>query len=454
MPLSPKLEWKLKNKLITLILENDGELFGGAARDKYLHDTHATLAYAEMHSILNLNTVFQTHEEMYNNREFRPDLFGRWEIPNDIDVTIHASKYDNFIGSLKTEYPSLKKLFARDPKKYLPNLSIEEGQVRHERYKIDIVNSSDIMGVITSSISPQIRHDIPELNDAFQRLILAMRSVKFIMIDLMVIMSPVYLASIDPPFGNLDFECNSLILGKNGFRVGSYLYEKYNISKNDIVAKANLLTKIFEDIKKKNAVFCYNSKYPWYRIAKMKKKGWKIIEMFKDIESVIEESYEGHCIICTDTLPSKMYKFKCCDARYHPSCMIQAFESGTASILRSKKCIMCKTSFSDAKRDHSILTHTEIPNKYMEVYHRRNESPENVLINVLNRERDHDDSDEEIQVYRVQRRNAIDVREDVHEVIDVRNYSSMERDSDQDIEVLDDERNVPPPPQFPINEFP
>lgn len=355
MPLSPKLEWKLKNKIVQIIVENDGEVFGGTARDKYLHDTHANLTYRDITENSDNNALIN-FDEKYNDEEFRPDLFGRKVIMNDIDATIHVSKRDALIEKIKEEHPSIRKIFTRDPKEYFPTLSIERNQIDHERYLIDIVNTPAFFSLFNSTLMGRIKRDIPELEQAMNALFTSIRSIKYIWIDLMVIKTPSFLFDIEAPFGDPDFECNSLIMNKNGFRVSSYLFKKYSMASYDIVAKTNLLSKIMQDILKKDAVFIYNYNYPWYRINKMKNKGWNIVGLFKNIETLNEENYDGYCIICNDSIQSEMYKFKCCDARYHHQCMIEAFTTGTASILDSNKCIMCRNDLSHIERDYRIIS--------------------------------------------------------------------------------------------------
>lgn len=355
MPLSPKLEWKLKNRIVNIIIENDGEVFGGTARDKYLHDTHATLTYRDI-TENSENNALVNFDEKYNDAEFRPDLFGRQTIMNDIDATIHASKRDALIEKIKEEFPSIRKIFTRDPKEYFPALSIEPGQVDHERYIIDVTNTPAVFSLFNSTLMGRIKRDVPELEQAINAVFASIRTIKSIWIDLMVIKVPVFLFQNDPPFGNMDFECNSLIMNKTGFRVSSHLLTKRLITQSDIVGKANLLSKIMQDILKKNAVFIYNYNFPWYRIKKMKEKGWNLIDLLKNIEILNEKDYDGHCIICNDTIEGEMYKFKCCDARYHHHCIIQAFTSGTASMLDTNKCIMCRVDISDVQRDYRVIS--------------------------------------------------------------------------------------------------
>lgn len=353
MPISPKLEWKIKNRIINLIVENNGEIFGGTARDKYLHDTHASLIYKYIAETSN-NPIVEFNDK-YNDKEYRPDLFGRWTIVHDIDACIHVSNYDKLVEALQAEYPSCHKIFSRDPKQYFPNLLIDEGQVRHERFRIDIVNSGGIFSLLNSQMMNRVKYDMPDLSESINSLFASIRTINYIWIDLMVILAPSFLFTIEPPFGNPDFECNSLIMNKDGFRVSSHLLIENSIYPNDIVGKANLLTKIMGDILKKDAVLVYNYNYPWYRISKMKKKEWNIPNLFKHIDIVKDENYDGYCIICNDTISTEMYKFKCCDARYHRDCMLQAFEKGISSILDCKKCIMCKEPLRNINRDYRIL---------------------------------------------------------------------------------------------------
>jgi len=345
---SQKSQWKLNNKLINVIIENDGEIFGGAVRDKYLHDTHSFEFYNIINKLIEEN-VQKTIDinALYNDKSFHPELFGRWVVPNDIDALIHIDKYDNLIEKIKEKMGGeMKKLYSRDLKIYFPNIKIEENQVRHERFHITPIDKKKIVSLLID-----IRKLVPyEMKDYLLNLncfAKTIQTMKPIILDLIVLLKDV---KYDPPFGNIDFECNSLIMDRDSIRLSSQFEKSQNPS-----MITDFLTKILNDILQKKAVFIYNNGYSWNRLCKMISKQWTIEGIFKDIE-IVNEPFTGHCIICHEVFCNKMMKLKCCDSRYHPKCLLIAMESGTSSILSKSKCIMCQKNKSyTINRDYTIL---------------------------------------------------------------------------------------------------
>ena len=304
--LSHKSEWKLKNKLINLIIQNDGEIFGGAVRDKYLHDTHSFEFYNIIKAQIEDNQKKNIRDPidinaLYSDKTFHPELFGRWVLPNDIDAIIHIDKYDNLIQKITEKFGEMKKLYTRDLKRYFQNINIAENQIRHERFLITPINKSKIFSLlndIRKIIPYEMGTDLLHLNH-FARTIRTMRPIR---LDLMVALTA---EKCDPPFGNIDFECNSLIMNKDSIRFSSRLEKSQNPA-----MITYFLTKILKDILQKKAIFIYNTDYPWNRVSKMVHKQWTIEGIFEDIE-IINEPFTGHCIICHGAFSNKMMKLKC-----------------------------------------------------------------------------------------------------------------------------------------------
>ena len=365
--ISHKAEWKLKNKLINTIISNDGEIFGGAVRDKYLHDDHSMKFYKTVMDIFKDNEARGIDkriniDKMYNDKEYLPELFGRWIVPDDIDACICESKEENLIARITEQFGEIKKVFSRDPKDYFPTLGISENQLRHDRYLIYPVNRANIRRAIfnvTTVLSDELVSECQQFRSQLNIFLKKIGNVRPIVLDLMVYLIPTYLIHCEVPFGNIDFECNGLIMNKTGIRISKNLYENYlpNIFENNPVMRTTILVKILNDIINHTAVFCYKPEFPWYRCMKMGDKGWKIEGLFNQIEIIDDENYTGHCIICHQDLPKYMLKLKCCDARYHTLCMQSAFHEGVSSIMNTSKCIMCKKSHTQdiLRQDHDML---------------------------------------------------------------------------------------------------
>ena len=366
MPISQKAEWKLKNKLINIVVKNEGEIFGGAVRDKYLHDDHSAQFYKIVKELIHENNARQNDavvniEDLYNDKEYLPHLFGRWITPNDIDACIHISKHDTLIEKIISSFGEIKKVFSRDPKEYFPTLSIGANQVRHDRYVIYPINRNNIKKVfaeLKTVIPYEIASEYNRFFREFNVFMTTINNVRPITLDLMVVLIPSFLMNIEPPFGNLDFECNGLIMNKDSIRVSSSLLKSYCSHEflESPVTKINVLTKILSDIKEKKAIFCYKPDFPWHRTVKMGSKGWNLEGFFEEIEIISDATYTGHCIMCHQDLPEIMLKMKCCDARYHAKCMLQAFQTGNYSMISTNKCVMCKKNHqSSISRDYEVL---------------------------------------------------------------------------------------------------
>ena len=141
----------------------------------------------------------------------------------------------------------------------------------------------------------------------------------------------------DPFMTDLDFECNGLYMSKHGLSIAPELVEGYSE-----YAKFTQLTKVIDDIIKRDAVYCHprdTANNIGARVQKLMKNGWKIKDCQGCIVSMCDENYEGHCIICHEDVPNTHFKMTCCDARYHGECMKKTLECSQ----QHSHCVMCKT---------------------------------------------------------------------------------------------------------------
>lgn len=372
MCLIKKLEWHFKNRLIKDIIKYDGEIFGGAVRDKYLHDTHSGEFYkiiSDLQNYEDLSSVPIDKDKLYDDKTFHPELFGRWIIPNDIDAYCNISNLPKLLEKI-SERNRVDKLFERDPSKYIDKIPSYVGEkIVHHRYFIHVNSTIEIYKLLSIIKSPL--DTLETLSSKLDELKFASRVSFTIKLDLMVsniTESENILLKYDhlyePPFGNLDFECNGLFLNKDRIRICKFLLYKNNISENDLCRVTELTMKILSDIKNKKAIYTSNNHmiHAKYRCNLMISKGWTIEGLFKSIEIVVEnendnnqEKYTGHCIICHGDLGNIMLKMKCCDARYHAACMHETFNKGESSIINTEKCIMCKKKIVNTRNDAKML---------------------------------------------------------------------------------------------------
>lgn len=331
-----RMDWKFKNQLIKTIIANGGMVFGGTARDKYLHDAHATAFYDQG----------GMYRDMYADPEVMQHLSGRFVTPNDIDAYICKESHARLLIALKRICPGLNEVFKRDLHKYFQDTKVAAGRVTHYRYTISA------MAINTSMLECLIK----ELEGVLGGIHRSVRTVLYKAsihshIDLMVATSAAVYRHVDPPFGPVDFACNSLLLDKSGFRLSrqfAVATDPYDLTKKFI--------DVLAQIEHKQAVLVT---LKWHRVEKMRGSKWTIVGLYNEIQHVDSDSdsdseyskYSGHCIICHEGVHDDHFKLKCCDARYHPHCLYNAIVQGTTSMMSRRECIMCSAGTNNIKDD-------------------------------------------------------------------------------------------------------
>lgn len=335
----PADAWKLKNRVIEVVVQSGGVVFGGAARDKYLHDKHAMDFYRAATG------------QAYDDRDALPHLFGRWVVPRDVDAYIHADKLAAMIKALEQSFV-VKHTFTRDPKKYIPDLDVAEGVLEHRRYRLYPVVAGQAVANLCRGMSCVVRRALQDAIAAMKEAMVELQeALPPILVDVMVSKVPADERQPCAPFGDVDFLCNGLLLDQAGFRITPLLAPVTSCP----TRKARLLYDVFDQIERREAVV---SKCPQaYRVAKMRGKGWTI--NCNHAFLVVREARGGAsadvCIICHNDLGADDYRLTCCQARYHEECLIQAAEKGPGAMLLTHKCIMCKQSTRGLRGDITIL---------------------------------------------------------------------------------------------------
>jgi hypothetical protein len=228
----------------------------------------------------------------------------------------------------------------QDAKDYLPLINVPDGALRHVRLKESTINKTKcaaICDVIKDNLTPSVHSRADRRLQEFLTTLLNETEISFYM-DVMIAKC-YYFTKLQPPFGNIDFECNALLLTTNGINISAQLYPDLAMSE---VARFYKLQAIIEDIKVKRAVYSDPSALKSHRIAKMREKGWTTT-----LKHVIQEAAaDERCIICHDDVDSIHFRLACCNARYHRKCLLLALGSdgndSDYSMMKSGKCIMCK----------------------------------------------------------------------------------------------------------------
>jgi hypothetical protein len=347
-----RLSWKVKKEVGSVVLDAGGTIFGGYVRDSILHDHYAQLYYENA-------TPKEERDKRYNDPTFFPEYKERTLLPDDIDCYFptynHLKHFESYLVQHKFCF---KRIFTRtDAAEYIPRLSKLKNQLTHIRYKVSIVNPNKlslIRMLMIQNIPASARGEVSDdINIMLDELATKLVDTPSVQIDALIAADPAI--TLSPPFGELDFECNGLVLTKHGLSLADDLKDKQ--TPNAFIADINKLARIHAAILKKEARLVNGNITDKYRVTKMKIKGWTILH--DDFTSILkclpQETEPPTCIICHQTCESNCLKLKCCAAHYHPQCLIEAATKGTAAMAITKTCIMCKRHVNSIKTDISIL---------------------------------------------------------------------------------------------------
>lgn len=224
----------LTREIATIIQSVGGSLFGGYVRDKILHDNTAKIFYK--YCIDN-----EIDFSQYNDKQFMPELKARFIIPKDIDCFMNTTTKDKLLVRLK-----------------------EDG------YKIQIVQERKLNSYISFTdddlqiTTIMVSFKIPEV----LRIIANIKTLPHCYCD---IVHTGNLSGREPPFGDVDFECNAMIMSPSGdLRISKNL--EYENSKDPIV-RLNKLNDIITDICKQTT---HAVKPLPHRFEHLMKKHWNI----------------------------------------------------------------------------------------------------------------------------------------------------------------------------------
>lgn len=351
------MDWKLKKDLADTIMRSRGLIFGGYVRDSILHDYFSEKYYK---ACLDQKVTPAETCIRYNDPEFFPEYNLRTLIPDDIDCFFenkdHLKAFEN---ALMLKKYTFHRVFNREnASEYLHRLNVPDGSLTHIRYEVKHISShkkSMLRKLIQQSFSSQVASVITPCIDSFmENMSEQLFAVSPVYIDCLVKQNPdVY---ISPPFGALDFECNGLVLSKDGIALCEQLKEKQIA--HGFLSDINKLKRVIDDLYERKAVLVKrpDTTVDTFRLEKMKNKGWNIVTgNYLNIVPLDKSDPEETCIICHSTLDDPHYKLKCCAARYHKNCLVDSCLTGTAAMAITNKCIMCKKPTERICHDICIL---------------------------------------------------------------------------------------------------
>ena len=365
-----KCEWKMKTAIIRTVVAAGGTVFGGAVRDYWLHDHHASQFYASVkNSAQNIIDAKEAPPDatvspavvdaLYNDAEYCNEYRGRTVMPEDIDATIHESFLPTLLEKLRALQLTVRQISDCEPCDYIPGITLKPGEMRHRRFRVSAFSRNAALR-IRQAIYDQIHagfHAVfkTAIHDFTDQLYSCLPKFPAVTLDLMVCKVSRKLPQPRPPFANLDFECNGLILTTQGIGISRYLRDRLDLADNPIHLQKEL-QRILEDI----GGFRARLAQPFvadYRMRKMLRKGYTITG-FREMVHVQDASTPdaGHCLICHDDLSTgPHYKLHCCEARYHTKCLFDACTIGPTSMILMRKCPMCRANMMALQEDATIL---------------------------------------------------------------------------------------------------
>jgi hypothetical protein len=316
-------KWKMMNIIKDAIIKNNGLIFGGFVRDSIIHD-HFTKLYYDQINTNNDNNEMNSNVDIYSDPTWMEDTKDRLIVPNDIDCFMTENDYNLFVNGLRFQRLMCNVVFNRDASSYITGFDRnKDDTLRHLRLHVvaDLKFVKEELQRLPFQF--EIRAFVDELKED---------APAPIQVD--IITSKKHYNT--PFMTNLDFECNGLYISKHGISIAEELVED-----TGELARFKQVSKIVEDIIHRVAVYCHpinTTDNIGARVKKMVCCGWKIKDSQGCVISVIDENYEGHCIICHEDVPNLHFKMTCCDARYHGTCMRKSLECS----LQTDQCIMCK----------------------------------------------------------------------------------------------------------------
>jgi hypothetical protein len=328
--------YKFTKVLMNMIQDVGAIIFGGAVRDSIVHDyvaqqfydaikkdeegmslyalfEHGIIGYEDIPMERDAISELYNNSELYQDPECMPSLKDRFLIPNDIDCFMETRTKDLLIKNLKKE-------------KGFSTRIVIEGPLDIYRIHID----TNIEGLEFTRLEIKL---VP--NHHLKEFIKYIGKTKY-QID---IISRDSIIGISPPFGKVDFECNSLLLNNNNNISLSPLLTRYNSPLDSF----EMLKRIINDIYQKKTTAVQKASY--LRTHKMMQKGWTLIHQTDTVDIILtnkpkEKIIPECCTICHDDFENSEYRITrncCASGIYHIACWEKTVDAS-----RSKTCPLCR----------------------------------------------------------------------------------------------------------------
>jgi len=165
-----------------------------------------------------------------------------------------------------------------------------------------------------------------------------------------------------PPFANLDFECNGLVLTRDGIALSEHLKAHIVGARDNPMRQQREIQRILKETLEWKARLAQPEPAA-HRVRKMIRKGFRIVG-FKHAREVAgaggggaaEGEGSDRCLICHGDLDGAHYKLSCCEGRYHARCLERAGSLGANAIKETETCPMCRQHRVGLRGDMCVLS--------------------------------------------------------------------------------------------------
>lgn len=306
--MEPRQQYIAFKEIADIAISCGGKVFGGFVRD-FVRKEHFCSEFFRNHK-----------KEDFTNKDVSPHTLDRLLIPKDLDI--HFTKKEDYVVFRQ----KLKASFYRSSVSSIDNI-YARGIPGVHHIKLEAVIDLDVGRVLSSLKIPRgVAQEIikPQLVERLEGMEIQSTPIS---IDVLISQS-------EPPFTDLDFECNGLVMTKDGVHLCEDL--KKGLTPFGV---HRIFTRIVDHIKNKTAVVVNLKGTRW---DKMSDKGWDLVGAA--VEKVNKSGEE--CLICLQEIqPDEVHKLNCCNAYYHFACLSTQITYPDRGIVDSGKCTHCRQPF-------------------------------------------------------------------------------------------------------------
>lgn len=275
-------------------------IFGGYVRDNIIHNMASRKFYEVNKS-----------KGDYDNPNILPETYDRFLLPRDIDCFMRTSDLPKLEEIFKAR--GIRIITQQD--KSLHNYALKTGEFKLTSFMIGL----EISPLLKALVSDDLRH------------------MRFA-VD---VVHHENISGKEPPFNEIDFDCNALIMdGSKQVRLSTRIFSNINYFV-DPLERLTRMNDVIQRMVQKQTYAVGKKIAPW-RISKMLEKGFELLSE-DDAYSLIQPTTKADtCLMCLSHIKDARFKRKCCSAVYHIKCFKQMVQHSNFS----GKCPQCRVEIS------------------------------------------------------------------------------------------------------------